>query len=94
MMRFPLSFVLVLLSGSDRPAAQGSVEVRGITSTIKLEEVVYGHLREINGKFKLRATEVTFAPNAYPAYTTMSAPESVCACRGGRIHRRRANDNL
>ena len=65
MMRFPLLFVLVLLSGSDRLAAQGSVEVRGVTSTIKLEEVVYGHLREINGKFKLRATEVTFAPNAY-----------------------------
>ena len=65
MMRFPLLCLLALLSGSDRLAAQASVEARGITSTIKLEEVVYGHLHEINGKFKLRATEVTFSPNAY-----------------------------
>jgi quercetin dioxygenase-like cupin family protein len=41
------------------------VEAQGITQTIKLEEVVYGHLTELNGKFKLRATEVTFAPDAY-----------------------------
>jgi quercetin dioxygenase-like cupin family protein len=27
--------------------------------------VVYGHLTDLNGKFKLRATEVTFAPDAY-----------------------------
>ena len=43
------------------------MEARGITSSIKLEEVVYGHMdmAEINGKFKMRATEVTFAPGAY-----------------------------
>jgi quercetin dioxygenase-like cupin family protein len=45
-------------------AAQ-NVEARGITSEPKLEEVVFGHLAEINGKFKLRATEVTFAPGGY-----------------------------
>jgi hypothetical protein len=27
---------------------------------IKLEGVIFGHLTELNGKFKLRATEVTF----------------------------------
>ena len=27
--------------------------------------MVYGHLTDLNGKFKLRATEVTFAPGAY-----------------------------
>ena len=46
-------------------AAQQHVEARGITSAIKLEEIIFGHLVELNGKFKLRATEVTFAPDAY-----------------------------
>ena len=32
---------------------------------IKLEEVTFGHLTELNGKFKMRATEFTFAPGAY-----------------------------
>ena len=46
-------------------AAQQHVEARGITSTVKLEEIIFGHLVELNGKYKLRATEVTFAPDAY-----------------------------
>jgi quercetin dioxygenase-like cupin family protein len=65
MMRFTLLLLVALLGGADRLAAQETVEVRGITSVIKLEEVVYGHLPELNGKFKMRATEVTFAPDAY-----------------------------
>ena len=63
-MRLMLVLFLVVLAGADRLAAQ-NVEARGITSEIKLEEVVFGHLAEINDKFKLRATEVTFAPGAY-----------------------------
>jgi quercetin dioxygenase-like cupin family protein len=65
MMRFTLVLVVALLSGADRLAAQEGVEARGITSIIKLDEVIFGHLAELNGKFKLRATEVTFAPEAY-----------------------------
>jgi quercetin dioxygenase-like cupin family protein len=30
-----------------------------------MEEVTFGHLTELNGKFKLRATEMTFAPGGY-----------------------------
>ena len=55
----------VLLSGVHPLAAQQHVEARGITSTVKLEEIIFGHLVELNGKYKLRATEVTFAPDAY-----------------------------
>ena len=62
MTRFTLLLLVVLLGGADRLAAQEKVEARGITSVIKLEEVTFGHLPELNGKFKMRATEFTFAP--------------------------------
>jgi len=57
--------MMVLLGGASCLAAQDTVEMRGITASVKLEEVVYGHLHELNGKYKMRATEVTFAPDAY-----------------------------
>jgi quercetin dioxygenase-like cupin family protein len=65
MMRFTLLLFVALLGGADRLAAQETVEARGITSVIKLDEVIFGHLTELNGKFKLRATEFTFAPEGY-----------------------------
>ena len=65
MMRSALLLVVVLLSGIDRLAAQEAVEARGITTGIKLDEVVYSHMEELNGKFKMRATEATFAPGAH-----------------------------
>ncbi len=61
----PLLLLIALLSGSDRLAAQETVESRHVTSQIKIEEVLFGHLTELNGKFKLRATELTFAPDGY-----------------------------
>ena len=51
MMRFTLLLFAALLSGISRLAAQEKVEIRGITSVIKLEEVIFGHLTELNGKF-------------------------------------------
>ena len=59
-----LSLVLVLLSSPAHPADEQKVDARGITAKVRLEEVVSGHLTELNGKYKLRATEVTFAPGA------------------------------
>jgi len=63
--RFTLLLLVVLLGGTDRLAAQETVETRGTTSAVKIEEVIFGHLTELNGKFKLRATELTFAPDGY-----------------------------
>lgn len=60
-----LLLVVALLAGADRSVAQEKAEVRGITPVIKLDEVIFSHLTELNGKFKLRATEFTFAPDAY-----------------------------
>jgi len=57
--------VLALLGGADRLAAQEKAEMRGITAAVKLEETIFGHLTELNGKYKLRATEVTFAPGGF-----------------------------
>lgn len=65
MKRLTLLFFLVLLSAADRSTAQSKIEAKGITSKVKLEEVIFGHLLELNGKFKLRVTEVTFGPGAY-----------------------------
>jgi quercetin dioxygenase-like cupin family protein len=65
MRRFTLLLLVALLFGTGRLAAQQTVEVRGITSEVKMEEVTFGHLPELNGKFKLRATEMTFAPGGY-----------------------------
>ena len=67
MMRITLLLlpVVALFGGADRSAAQEKVEVRGITSVIKLNEVLFGHVTELNGKFKIRATEFTLEPGAY-----------------------------
>lgn len=65
MVRFTFLLFVALLGAAGRLAAQESVEMRGITSAVKLEEVVFGHLTELNGKYKMRATEVTFAPGGY-----------------------------
>ncbi|MGA8889439.1 MAG: cupin domain-containing protein, partial [Pseudolabrys sp.] len=65
MVRFTLLLFVALLGAAGRLGAQESVEMRGITSAVKLEEVVFGHLTELNGKYKMRATEVTFAPGGY-----------------------------
>ena len=65
MMRITFVLLVALLSGVDRLPAQEKVEARGITSAIKLDEVLFGHLSELNGKLKIRATEITFEPGAY-----------------------------
>ena len=65
MMRFTLLLFMALLSGANRLAAQEKVELRGVTTEVKIEEVTFGHLSELNGKFKLRASELTFSPGAF-----------------------------
>jgi quercetin dioxygenase-like cupin family protein len=45
-------------------ASAQQVESHGLTPSVKLEEIVLGHVKELNGKFKFRVTEMTFAPGA------------------------------
>src|SRR5260370_38954858 len=65
MRRFTLLVLVALLGGTVRLADQETVETRSVTSAIKIDEVIFGHLTELNGRFKLRATELTFAPDGY-----------------------------
>jgi quercetin dioxygenase-like cupin family protein len=34
-------------------------------STVKLEEIISGHLQELNGKYKIRITETTYEPGGF-----------------------------
>ena len=43
-------------------SAQQQVVRKGTASTVKLEEVMSGHLTALNGKYKVLATETTFEP--------------------------------
>ena len=82
MVRFTLLLFVALLGAAGRLAAQESVEMRGITSTVKLEEVVFGHLTELNGTYKMRATEVTFAPGGYLGVHHHVGPGIRCVLSG------------
>src|SRR5262249_579748 len=65
MRRFTLLLLVALLGGTDRLAAQETVETRGITSEVKIHQVISRPLTELKGKLKLRPTELTFAPDGY-----------------------------
>jgi quercetin dioxygenase-like cupin family protein len=65
MARIAALLFVALLGGAGHSTAQPGVEARGVTAKVRLEEVISSHLADLNGKFKVRATEVTFAPEAY-----------------------------
>jgi quercetin dioxygenase-like cupin family protein len=57
-----------LLSRSREAAAQTrpvKVETKGLTAKIKFENVLSGYLTELNGKYKLRVTELVLEPGGY-----------------------------
>src|SRR5260370_5656492 len=62
---FTLLVLVALLGGTVRLAAQETVETRSVTSVIKIVEIIFGHLTVLYGRVKLRATELTFAPDGY-----------------------------
>jgi quercetin dioxygenase-like cupin family protein len=61
---------MALVAHSGEAAAQpgGSpvkVDTKGLVAKIKFEASIGGFLNEINGKYKLRVTELTLAPGGY-----------------------------
>jgi quercetin dioxygenase-like cupin family protein len=65
MKRLTLILCIALLNVAGFSVAQQQVERKGITSKVKHEQVISGHLAELNGKYKLRITELTFEPGGY-----------------------------
>ena len=41
------------------------VDTKGLTARIKFESVLSGYLNEVNGKYKLRVTELVLEPGGY-----------------------------
>lgn len=49
--------------GAQTPS--GKVDTKGLTAKIKFESVLSGYLGEVNGKYKLRVTELVLEPGGY-----------------------------
>jgi len=64
MTRFAL-LVAVLYPLGAYAQQSGAVERRDVDGKTKLESVVAGYLPELNGKYKLRVSELTFKPGGY-----------------------------
>jgi quercetin dioxygenase-like cupin family protein len=58
-------FVLLVSFALWSTSKTGEVEKKGQTSRIVLDSSVSGHLSELNGRYKLRATETTYAPGGF-----------------------------
>jgi quercetin dioxygenase-like cupin family protein len=61
---------LALLAQTSKARAQVGaspvkVDTKGLVAKIKFEAPLEGFLKEINGKYKLRVTELTLAPGGY-----------------------------
>jgi quercetin dioxygenase-like cupin family protein len=63
----PLVAVLSRAGGASAQAGSSPVKVdtKGLVAKIKFEAPLAGFLREINGKYKLRVTELTLAPGGH-----------------------------
>jgi quercetin dioxygenase-like cupin family protein len=58
------------------------VEKKGQISKIKLETVISGHLTDLNGKFKVRASEVTYEPGGFIGSHHHAGPDIRCVTSG------------
>ncbi len=58
-----LACAFAALPANGQPAA--TVQSSGQHPRIKLSQIISGHLTELNGKYQLRVTEVTYDPGGY-----------------------------
>jgi quercetin dioxygenase-like cupin family protein len=52
-------------ANAQTPGSPVKVDTKGLVAKIKFEAPVEGFLKEINGKYKLRVTELTLAPGGH-----------------------------
>jgi quercetin dioxygenase-like cupin family protein len=62
-----LAWMALMLAAANPAGAQQAAKVdsKGQNPKVKLEQVVSGHLTELNGRYKLRVTEVTYDLEGY-----------------------------
>ena len=60
-----IPWILLLFLLTQSAFASPGVERSNQTAEVKLEAPVSGHLEELNGKFKLRASETVYQPGGY-----------------------------
>ncbi len=78
-----LVLVLAALGASAAYAQQpAAVEGEGKHGKIKLDQVVAGHLSDLNGRFKLRVAEVTYDPGGYIGAHHHAGPGIRCVTAG------------
>src|SRR5204863_798804 len=64
--RVMIAVTVFLIAFSTASAQQaGKVDSKGQHLKIKLEQIVSGHISELNGRYKLRVAEVTYDPDGY-----------------------------
>ena len=61
-------------AGQTPGAIPGKVDTKGLTAKIKYESVLSGYLTELNGKYKLRVTELVLEPGGYVGEHNHSGP--------------------
>ena len=84
-MRVPMQLkvlVLPVLLGVSVTSSANEVAREGQTSKTKLEQVVAGHLVDLNGKYKLRASEVTYTPGGFIGEHHHAGPGIRCVTGG------------
>lgn len=57
-----IALIATLARGQNAPK---TVVKSGFDSKVKMEQVISGHLTELNGKYKLRVTETVYRPGGY-----------------------------
>ena len=72
-----LAVAPILVSGDTAQVAK-----QGQRSALKLEHVVAGHLTELNGRYKLRVTEVTYDPAGFIGEHHHAGPGIRCVTAG------------
>ena len=75
MKRLVLWGLLAMLYVTNSVAQEAwKLETKNFNSKIKLEEVVSGYLADLNGKYRLRISEVTFQPGGFVGAHHHAAP--------------------
>jgi quercetin dioxygenase-like cupin family protein len=82
MLRTIILVVIVAAFGTGVANAQQKVEVKGQSSKVKLNQVISGHLSELNGKYQLRVSETTFEPGGSVSLHQHAGPGIRCITVG------------